>query len=198
METYLGRYIDIQCQLLYEDFQKNPQGSFSGWLAYPSQYIAPMAYEAKAIDMGLYLETHYHKLYAKTQQLSSTKEQQLEDLNNKNKPTQAGPLIPAPPSLTAPVFLLNNSPSCLPNKKFSHSPSHTPTLLPQTLSSIDQVTKVNATHEAMLTAIRRGVPLKKVKKQNPENNCAFSRELEYELLQAFAKMRPSMAGDMDK
>ncbi len=56
-------FFNVQCEKLYAHYLDNKNKTFSYFRSFPTEYSVTLAYEDKALEMGISLETVYHQLY---------------------------------------------------------------------------------------------------------------------------------------
>ena len=88
----MADYFNAQCEKLYDHFLDNKNSSYSYFRRLPTQYSATLAYESKAVEMGIHLNEYYHQLYDIENQNGTTRikliegiNQQLEEQEKENK-----------------------------------------------------------------------------------------------------------------
>lgn len=92
-------FFNVQCENLYDHYSANKNKTYSYFRSFPTEYLVTLAYEDKALEMGISLKTVYHQLYlieserakmieARNEDISKPKEgQALQNLRNRKAPT---------------------------------------------------------------------------------------------------------------
>lgn len=56
-------FFHVQCERLYAHYLENKSKTYSYFRSFPTEYSATLAYEDKALEMGISLEPVYHQIY---------------------------------------------------------------------------------------------------------------------------------------
>lgn len=81
VKRIMADYFNAQCENLYDHFLENKDRTYSYFRSFPTQYSATLAYESKAVEMGIYLNENYHQLYAIENQRETQRTKLIEDMN---------------------------------------------------------------------------------------------------------------------
>lgn len=88
----MADYFSTQCENLYDHYLDTKDSTYSYFRSFPTQYSATVAYESKAIEMGIRLHENYHQLYAignqrenKRVEIIEQMNQQLEEIEKENE-----------------------------------------------------------------------------------------------------------------
>lgn len=97
VQKIMKRYFDYQLECLVSDYRKSPTSRSQIWSKIPPQCHAIIAFELRAVELGIKLDHNYHEMFYLISERTRMIEDATEKLMNNAEKMTSTPPPPAPP-----------------------------------------------------------------------------------------------------